>query len=111
MRIYDARQNDNGFWEWSYTWGNNKYLAGACAEGRCRHASKEDALEHESIRIREIIKSSPTTRTPYPYPVKCRYCDKDAIYCIYEPEIGLFNLCAHHTYNPEFKIQPHEVSY
>ena len=66
MNYYQPRKrkkkkDGKPIWCWTVRNDNEVWHCGACADGKCEHTSADEAREHESARIRELIKTGKRT--------------------------------------------------
>jgi hypothetical protein len=58
VNYYAARQRTDGCWDWTcYNRRIGTWADGACIDHKCKHATKEEAEEHEAQRRREKAKA------------------------------------------------------
>lgn len=70
MNYYEARAKADGS-GWHWTRMNDRVVvpAGACADGTCHHATREEAEDHEAERIQLVLAKSRKA-------LRLRICDR-----------------------------------
>lgn len=100
MKHYAACQRINAaLWDWTCNEGGTTYPAGSCWDGKCEHATQEEAQEHESQRVRLLIKNAMRIKIDTTRGHPCRAhglnCQDPAFFEVVVENFH-YTLCEHH---------------
>jgi len=114
MNYYEPRKrNSDSCWDWSVMRNKKIRAAGACIDCECSHATAEEAREHESERIRTLIKEGKRIEidTKFGHDCQCDGCEEKAFYEIRIPgKIMMITACDKHLDNPSWFVAHDEMS-
>lgn len=114
MNYYEPRQrNESKLWDWTVM--NDKKIrpCGACIDANCEHKTADEAREHESQRIRDLIKSGKRTEidTKFGHVCQCKECEEKAFYEINLPgSVMPITACDKHLDDPSWFIASDRIS-
>ncbi len=114
MNYYMARQRESdGCWDWTRMNDRVVLPTGACFDGACTHATKEEAERHEHERCWELIRTGERARldTHFGYGCPAKGCEEKAFFEIRVPGwICPTIACEHHLDHPEEWYAPTQIT-